>query len=204
LNADNLRAGTLIHPLIHPFSLISNDNCYSAKCSLCYWGHWKIPLRVLKNKFVLWEFSFPESNTCTCWEGNTTDKISPCCFDSDHLGLKKILPRCFALFGMKLIQKHRTNLSLAVYFIQKFHWFCRAWRRQAYCDGFFSEWKVQRRRREGKTTHPAHALSSRMPILGRVTPWQSPRGVWGVWAVCTLTDGSRARGRHFFISLSVC
>lgn len=81
---------------------------------LCYWGHWKIPLRVLKNMFILWEFSFPDSNTWTCWEGNTTDKISPCCFDPDHRRLKKILPRYCALFvnDLELIQKHwRIYLS---------------------------------------------------------------------------------------------
>lgn len=81
---------------------------------LCYWGHWKIPLRVLKNMFILWEFSFPDSNTWTCWEGNTTDKISLCCFDPDHRRLKKILQRYCALFvtNLELVEKHwRMYLS---------------------------------------------------------------------------------------------
>lgn len=57
--------------------------------------------------FILWEFSFPDSNTWTCWEGNTTDKISSCCFGPDHHTLKKIPPRYCALLGadLQLIRK---------------------------------------------------------------------------------------------------
>lgn len=93
----------------------------------------------------------------------------------------------------------------------KFHWFCRAWRRQAYSDDFFREGKVQRQRREGKTTHLAEVEQSYAHIsvcdsmtvpVGSVHALSSGlKGGRGVWALHTLTDGSWARGRQFFIYL---
>lgn len=64
--------------------------------------------------------------------------------------------------------KTLKNVSIMVFFIQKFHWFCRAWWRQAYSDDFFRERKVQRRGGKGR------------PLI-RLMRWAAVCPYKGVW-----------------------
>ncbi len=167
--------------------------------------------------FILWEFSFPDSNTWTCWEGNTTDKISSCCFGPDHHTLKKIPPRYCALLGAdpQLIRKRcriyltccfsfRNSTGFAEHGEDMRTVMSSLVRERCRDGGGKGRPLIRLTRRAAVCPYKGLWLHVRVPV-GSVHALSSGlRGGRGVWALCTLTDGSRARGRQFFISLSVC